>query len=329
MTGEKLFGLTDGEYWSDPWKSLGKVAWSRIDDEVSALAIDCPDRIAFQEQSSFPLLALQTGPSKELHHPRFQDHAVVTALGLDDDRLYAARAFTDILPSDAPEPSPGFAAAEFEVDLREALSLPWRQGTYVVRTFLRDRVSNECVVTLGAAQSSYDDPEVRQFLEEARIRRPRRGVFPEHGDSVVDYTPRAGSPLPPDEVGLVMRADRVVVRGPGRRARVDVSFKLPVRPTDLAPPPPDATRSESPLRAVAAISILVIGSDAPSQIPLSLLVPSYQVEGPPDAPVARGAFSVDLLAHPAVASRCQTYFVFAFAGRRMAGPALVAVVDEA
>src|SRR6266498_4984309 len=117
---DKPFGLSEEEYWENPEKNLSSLAGRRVRDGISGIVIDCPERVVVSERQTLPLLSFYSGPSKELHAAPFDDYAVVTAIHMEEDVVYAALAATRTnvpKPAGGPAPSPGFTGEYKTVDL--------------------------------------------------------------------------------------------------------------------------------------------------------------------------------------------------------------------
>ena len=61
---------------------------------------------------------------------------------------------------------------------------------------------------------------------------------------------------------------------------------------------------------------------------LAISVPSFDPVGEGNSPTVTGSFNLDLLNVPGVVPDEQTYFLYAFSGKSMAGPVPVALVSE-
>jgi len=190
--------------------------------------------------------------------------------------------------------------------------LDWQPSTYVITVLLRDQASNRVRVDLGQQAGAYHDEEVERFLAEQHAKAAAPVVSPKPGKPVPSYAAIEGSPAIPDQVGVVMAGDRVVVQAAGARAILRGAFRLPVRASELAT---DGS-------AVVGITLVVNASDQPQSGVLRLDAPATVTDG-----VGTGYFAIDLIAE-GLAAEPQTYFVFAFSGELMAGPTPVALVAE-
>ncbi len=327
---ERPFGIAGEEYWTNPWKNLDEIAFDRVADrKVSGIAIDAPATVPLDARRTLPLLVYYSGSNAEMAGAPFEQHGVLALVNLDDDMLLAAPAIV----KDGPPMSmgslaeePGHSGREFTLDVLEALGLEAKPARYLVTALLRDSVSNRLHVALVPGPAAYADPEVAKLIEAERLKRPPRRATEAPGSLELVFEPPAGVPAIPAEPGIALGVERIVVRRDGAKAPLGVSFRVPVRRTDVIPRG-EARAARTPT-AVAAITLFVTGSEDPRPIALPLLAPSYApLEGPDSAPIARGSFALDLLRHPQL-RRPQTYFVYAFAGEFMAGPAPLAVVTE-
>jgi hypothetical protein len=332
---ERPFGLTDDEYWTDPKKNLAQVAENQVLGDVEGILLDAPRQVILGDRATLPLLTFYSGKTQDLYDVRFAAHAVVTAIDLEQGVVHAALAVEDTglpaKPVSGPKPSPGFTGEFNEVEARGRLGLPWRPGRYLITMILRDKVSDRVQVELVNSPSSYEDPEVKKYLEEQRGARPPRGVSPTPDGSKLTYRRLDDSPGLPEGNGLVIEADRVVPGKPGQAGYVRGSFRLPVRKTDVYRRTAGEDEEGNPLvTAVASVTLLIVGSDRADPWTYPMLVPStVDVEGDEENPVATGHFRVDLMQLKRVASEPQTHFVYGFAGAHMVGPAPLAVVDPA
>jgi hypothetical protein len=328
----KPFGLKNDEYWTDPWKNLPAISWERVDKDIAGILLDAPDSVSLDAQESLPALAYHSDTTEALWQASFRDHGVLAAVRLEDDAFFAAKAVPPSGPEapKGPEPSPGFAGEEYEMDLREALSLEWIPGNLCVTAFLRERASDRIKVTLGPSAAAYKDPAVERFLAEERAKLPQRSLaYPRQAafDAVtVPIRPADGATL-----GLQFTAHRVMVADPGASGKLHVSWRLPVRPTDVTKDAPKALiKGLPPVTAVAAISILLIGSERGTPVPIRLRVPSFDpVAQEGGSPVATGSFTVDLLGLNDLIEEPQTWFIYGFAGEILNGPVTVAIVSPA
>jgi len=330
---KKPFGLSENEYWSDPWKNLSEFAWDRIGNNIEGIVIDCPDFVALDFRQTLPMLAYYSGQTADLQYAPFDRVAVIAAMNLEENRLLARGAIARDAPPPSPptaKPAPGFSGLEYLVDLRQATGMEWRPSIYLVTVVMRDKVSNRQNVRLEYSKMSFEDPEVKKFLEEQRRKLPPRTPSPPVTDRSVRYSLQKDSLPLPEAIGITLAADRIVVGRAGEKGRLRGSFRLPVSPADVARlPAKSASVDALPVTAVAAIALMATGSEISSPVVLPLNVPSHQmVTGTPEAPVAVGYFEIDLLKIPALLANPQTYFIYAFSGEVMAGPVLMAIVGE-
>ena len=329
---KSFFDLTGGEYWTAPWKNLKKIAWDAMVKGTPEFCIDGPEFVPLDERKTLPLLAFQSGTTADLAKTRLEELAVVTLVNLGENRLLAQRLPRPTAPPAPAAPaSPGFACLEFKLELTELFNLPWERSSYVATVVIRDQATNRVLMQLGSSPTGYADPEVERFLEAQRAKKPPRLLNPPAGAAIVRHGRHEGSVPPPGEAGIEMRVERVLVARPDASAWLEVGFRLPVSKTDVLPPPqtPSAEKDAHPVSALAVVSLLIFGSVSNLPRVFQLVVPSFEkVEGGADAPVARGEFAVDIAKLANLAKEPQTFFVYAFSGEVMAGPAVVAFVDE-
>jgi len=100
----------------------------------------------------------------------------------------------------------------------------------VITVLLREHASNRVRVELGNKAGGYHDEEVEKFLAAEREKAAAPPVSPKPGKPVPSYVAIDGSPAIPDEVGITLAADRVVVGSPGARSILRGAFRLPFLP---------------------------------------------------------------------------------------------------
>jgi hypothetical protein len=329
MAGQAL-GLKDDEYWTDPWKNLAAVSWDRVDRDVAGILLDVPAVIPLDQRESLPALVYHSAPTEELWRAPFLDHGIVTAVRIEDDAFFAAKAMAQSGPDaeKGPQPSQGFAGEEYGFDLRETLGMEWEPGTLWVTALLRDRASERIRVRMGSSPSAYQDPEVRKFLEAERAKLPQRApMIPREirmDSAAAPFTPPAG-----ETTGIRMKVGRVIVAQARAEGRLDVGYRLPIRATDVSQEPKALIKGLPPVTAVVALSLLVIGSEKGVVIPIRMLLPSFDaVETEGELKIAKGSFTMDLFKIPSIVENPQTFFIYAFSGALMAGAATVGVVAE-
>lgn len=330
---DRPFGLDDERFFSDPWATLEDVAEPRRESRESGVLIDAPGRVDVDAHDDVPVLALVAGTNREFAEAPFETSAVLTAVDLDEARLYAGRALTPDVPSELPPgfaEEPGFSIENHLLSLTRAAGVPLRPARLLVTVFVRDRDSNRCLVRLARGPGAYDDPAVAEYLASQAARVPPRRVDPPLGTPGVSYRRRPDSPDAPAR-GIALAAERVLVARDGVQVVLRGSFRVPVRACDVVRPidgvSPDVGCDDA--LAVAPVQLLVIGSDDAAPLVVPLAVPIYEpLEPEGDVLLATGCFALDLARVPGFEPIPQTDFVRAFAGAELSSPLAVALVAE-
>jgi hypothetical protein len=327
------FGLTDAEYWSTPIptpKDLIRQLWKTKRD---TLAIGAPSLVALNQRETLPLAVLRAGPYDALAKFGLRDHALVTVVDLERNRVLLGRIPSKPTakakpPSESPNIREGDGSEYRNVELRNALELPWRPATLIATVIARDLSSNRVTITLGPSSGSYQDPEVARFIANQWQRATPTAVSPRAGTSLPRYEQMAGSPEIPAECGVVLRQPNVAVNSAGASSILRGAFRLRVREHERvkAEIVEGAGRREVPT-AVVGITLVVTGSNHPTVGVLRLDVPSWDKLDAKE-PIATGYFAIDLLTEKLIGPRTQTYFVYAFSGEHLVGPISAALVAD-
>src|SRR5690606_28083982 len=99
-------------------------------------------------------------------------------------------------------------------DLRADLGLAWQPSTYMITVLLREHASNRVRVELGNKAGGFHDEEVEKFLAAERAKPAAPKVSPKPGRPLPSYEAVEGSPAIPDQIGITLVSDRVVVSKP-------------------------------------------------------------------------------------------------------------------
>jgi len=195
---------------------------------------------------------------------------------------------------------------------------------------MRDFLSNRARVKLENSPRSFNDPEVGKFLEARRGKSPPPEVAPPPGNPLPSYRKGDDSPAIPDEPGIKMTVERVVVLTDDSKCILRGAFRLPVLPHEVVKPPADPPQPNAPPppTAVMGITLLLAGAETPGPWVVRLDVPSYDpIDPAAEAPAATGYFALDLLA-AGVPRLPQTLFIYAFSGAILEGPLPAALIAE-
>jgi hypothetical protein len=330
---EQGFGLEAEEFWSDPFRTDLQLSRRLRRQGFSGVQIDAPAFVAIDRRQSLPVVACRFGMYKDVWDVPYEQHALITAVDLDDNFVHAARAFNseyEPLPrpsADRREPPEGFSSKLYLLELRELFGLSWHPDGYLVTAILRERVSNRVEVRLDRSPSAYRDEEVERFLEAKRAELEPE-VHPEPGRPIPSYEPGEGVPPVPEEPGIRLAADRVTALTKEARCILRGSYRLTVLPQEIVKRPRSSNGGSRPrVTAAPAITLLVTGTDGAMPALLRLNVPSSDpVEPGVEAPVVTGSFTIDLLQLRGMPRRPQTYLIYAFSGRILEGPLSIALV---
>ncbi|HEY3818179.1 MAG TPA: hypothetical protein VGL81_13460 [Polyangiaceae bacterium] len=316
--------IDDAAFWSDPWVNLGERVTQLVLEGTPALAFAAPGRVDLRHRDTLPVAVLYVAPRKDTYEFRFENIALVAATRLEDGATFVGRPFEwAAFARIEGEPPPGFVGAKHTAELRQALDLPWRPATYQVWLLFRDQQTKPVRVSVEHT-ASFEDPEVKKFLEAAALPEPAP-PWPAQADPFPTFRPTAGSP-PLPERGIALAADRVVVVKKGAVAAVRGSFRLPVARLNVVRHPEGPGPHPT---AIVRVTLVITGSEEVGPLVIPLRVPTFDPI-PKDAADAlvTGHFAVDLNAWPDKLGAGQTLFVRAFAAGETAGPALMGLVPE-
>jgi hypothetical protein len=252
--------------------------------------------------------------------PSFPRAAVLVASCLESGVVQAVKLMNpegESPDEDDHEPSEGFSALPFAVDLRGLLVLPERRPeTHRLNVVLRATASSPVDLVVGGEESSYRDEEVEKFLAQRRTAPQAREVSPPAGEGdLPSYEQRETSPEVPTEPGLAMAAARVAVIGMGPLL-LEGSFRLPLVERDRVAEPAEGAPTN-----VVPVSIVVTGSNIPGPWSWDLGVPCAE-----EGEEVTGHFALDLLSMQGFPQEPQTLFVYAVSRGVFSGPAVVGLV---
>jgi hypothetical protein len=333
------FGVTNDEYWTDPFKSQIDIETNLLRAKKEVLAIGVPSTVPIQTHDSLPVAVLRTATMANVAKLRFRENAVLTAMDVTENKLYAYMAIVsdDLAPPpyDGPPPE-GMTSETFMIDARKQLDLPWTVGTeYIVSVIMRDKSSNRARVKLE--KGGYEDPAVLTYLRE-RDRRPvTLSITPPPAPSMTDpfakeivtlpdYKDRTDSPAIPEAPGIALSPDRVVDLRRQSGCVVRGSFRLPIASRYVVQRPAGAVPDGANLHtALVPISLLVIGSDSVVPKVFPLVVPTYDPVSA-NGGIVTGYFALDLRASMGFVPTEETFFIYALSGDIQSGPFPMAIV---
>lgn len=327
------FGLADGEYWSDPQRTLMPVAQQLWAKGADTTAVGTPGRVVLEQRSTAPAVIYRGGSYRELWALSFLERAVVTAIEVERNQLYVGRLSHEEVEPQAldPEKAPAGSTTDSAViDLREQLRLPWEPGRYLVTVLLREHHSNRSSTELAHVAGAFQDPEAARFEAEARAQLHPSEIAPLPGRPFPSYDRLDRSPPVPASPGIALSIERVVRRQDGARNILYGAFRLPVGAEEIVREPERVAGAVAadPPSAVVRIHLVSTHSGGPRVGVVTLDVPTWDAAAGPGAMVT-GHFAVDAfelgLASP---TELQTTFFYAFARAVMAGPVPSALVAD-
>jgi hypothetical protein len=332
------FGITDEEYWINPFKSRVQLENQLLDGKQEIVAIGAPARVAVQDRETLPVAVLRTGKVDNIARNPFIRQAVIAAIDLSSDVVYAYKAVVLDMSGPPPYEGPplrGMSGEAFVIDARRQLGLPWNPGsTFLIHVIMRDRVTNRVRVELK--KGGYEDPAVTEYLRQRSLRQQSSvGIYPPSAPPMVDpfqkeivtipdYRDRTDSPPIPSEAGIVLQCDRVIEMRRPTSCVVRGSYRLSVQPRHVVPGAVGVPRID-PYTAVVPITLLLTGSDTAVPRLFPLRVPTYDrvdVKGG----IVTGYFTVDLCSLKDFIDIPETFFIYAYSGEVLAGPVPMALV---
>jgi hypothetical protein len=322
--------LSDADYWTAPDKQLFALLDPLSDAEFDGVLIGAPRFVDLARRSTLPLVVIRAGTDAQRAELDIRMLGLIVAVELEHGVLRVAKAFdtSDVEDDDDEEPGEGYSAELETVELRELLEIDWRPSSYAIHFLLRDRLSNRVVVRLG--ERGYRDDAVERLLAERRAAERQAAllwpVLP-----LADVQAQAESPALPSELGVELRADRVVVLEPGARCMVRGSFRLSIHGRELVAADDPLVLDSSPvspkIHAVVGVTLVVVGSKSNDKLVLPLRLPCItSPEQHGDELIATGYFTIDLLAL-GMSRAAQTHFIYAFTRALACGPVLAALVE--
>jgi hypothetical protein len=316
------FGLKDADFWGDPLQPA-----SSIPDDGLYLA--APSAVGLSKRDTLPLVVRRAGLMRDLSSLPFPQRAILTAVDLESNRLYANFALdTDneaeevFTVQDLEEMGEGRMLQPYLLEARDRLNLPWQPAQLMVSVILRDKITNRRKVGLGAEPGAYEDPAIAEFIEKRRLKSSPLPPWPPAagGGELPAYGRMDGSPKVPDKPGIVISGDRVTLWEKYASCRLYGAAKVTILKSDLV------NDKDRPERAVVNVHLLLTGADDPTPLTATLRVPIFeQVEPGKAVPVY---FAVDLLELFNLPRETTTYFLYAFSREAFAGSSPFAFVTK-
>jgi len=320
-------GLADEEFWTNPLKRPEA-------KPPVGLVLAAPEMIPLRGRDTFPAVVRRTGLVADHALAPFQRYGIVTAVDLGRNEIYANHAL-NVEGAIWIQPKPasayvGNSSAPYVLELRDRLGLPWRAAEYLVTVIIRDQISNRALVRITAEPpGTYEDPEVRRYLESLRApqaRARRSDTWPPPAAPLPAYGRLPDAPAVPEGEGIVLGIDRVVVCRSGARAVLRGSFRLKASEAELVAAT-DAPDSAAAPTAIVPIHLVATGSDDATPLTVTLRVPSFDPVAPgATSAVVTGHFAVDVFPLLNIGAAAQTFFVYAFSRALMVGPAVLGLI---
>ena len=345
---EDSLGLSDEDYWLDPLKTRDEIEDRLLDEGENTLLLGAPGKMVLRAQRSLPLVVLRVASLAQLGELSFDQQALVTAVDLATNRVYADLAVfhsgRNLAPPEvSAEPAlPGMGGEAYVIDVIDRLNLPEKPGDYLLRVIMREYLSEALPVEMLTSPSEFIDPEVVQFkkeeLQRAQIPKPWPGqVVGKDFPSV--YQLLESTPQVPEAIDIALEVKRVSVIGSADPLVLHGSFRLPVLSEHILDEERDphlAARAswlrdipeEAPQpKAVVPITLVVTGSQSAAPFVWRLILPVYdELLVGDDGVVATGTFAVDLMALGRLGSSEQTWFLYALSAEVIEGPEMMAFV---
>jgi len=341
MAEETLdLGLTDEDYWTNPFKTRGQIESKLMSAGSAALIVGAPRTVFLQNRDTLPVVAIRTGPLDTMARIVFRKTAVLVAVNTSTNTTYAYMAIVKDIKEPAPYNGPpleGMGGEAFLLEARQQLQLPWGPSTYLIDILLRDHVSNR--VRVEIKKGGYEDPAVIEYLKSREKTIDPPAVWPEPGlpttgpqgiqrIGIPYYQELTTAPPIPVQPGIAMTVDRVVPMTPTVTCILRGSYRLPIQARDIVKHVPEQKLDrEKPHTAIVPITLVLTGSDSPAPIVLPLKLPTYDpVDRNADSAIVSGYFAIDLCKLSDIAAIEQTVFIYAFSGEVMVGPVPIALV---
>jgi hypothetical protein len=312
-----LLGLSADDYWETPWKNALQLHERYVLGEKWGIYIDAPSLIDPAVRNSIPTPFLYVAQRREAAKIDLERMAKVVASRFEDRAFFINTAVPASEYKSADEPRVGKdstdpTSTKYTLDLETQLRLLNKPGTYKVVVLLQQQMSNIVETKIEPSpvpveELHFPDPPSPELLKSFE-----------------------GAPETPGEPGMIMSVDRVVLDVAGSTAPLKVSFRIPVLNRERVPEPlPWLVFGESfypdygtprPF-AILPITLVIFSSGDAVATVIPLRVPVFTES-------AIGSFAVDLLSSPHVRGHARAYYIYAFCGEFVAGPAIMATVTE-
>src|SRR5437016_4145421 len=95
MKIENVFGLSDKEFWSDPWRTRKVVQRPLMQKNQDGLLLGTPSTVALNQHSTFPAALIRVAGPATLGKIPSRPSMIITALDLGTNELRARLALPD------------------------------------------------------------------------------------------------------------------------------------------------------------------------------------------------------------------------------------------
>ena len=329
------YKLDDSAFWANTDRGSDRLGRELV-GEYQGILVDAPRRVPIDQRATLPAAIYYLGRIRELAAVKLEQHGIITAMNVSENRLYAVpgaalRQETDIIerpPVDPAKLPAGDMSTVKAVELRQLLKLPWKPARYLYTVLLRDKVSNRAEVELCQSPTCYVDPEVVKYQEAERARINPGPMFPRPGNPVPNFRKQPDSPAVPDKPGFNIAQTRLVDLQRDPHWLLKGAFRLNALPQETVKPgwmdPHYALRTADPKPiAVVGVTLVITGADDGSLYVYPLNLPAFGRAGA----AVTGHFNMDVLQLSGAPRVRQTYFIYVFSGESMAGPLPTALVQ--
>lgn len=322
--------IPPSEFWTSEHPGLDRAVGDMLAAGVEATTLFGPE---YAHPGRAPILPLLVGRAETLNRknlPDFHQEAVLTAVSLEEQRMFAApliRPASEVDEDDDEpyDPPSGMSGIGLSVDAQQRLQLPGDPASYVLRVLTREQRSNPIRVEVVPDPLRFADPSVSRLRKAHRDQTGLHPVWPTPRAGV-SYVTDASTTIPSAEA-IVLAADSALFVSEGTPWTLRGAFRLRVEPRNIVPPDQADNPEYLGATAVVPIHLLLLGSEFRGPQNLTLYVPGFASTLAGERTVV-GKFAVDLLSMPQIARRLQTHFIYALAGSIMSDPCLSALVPE-
>jgi hypothetical protein len=333
--------LSDDDFWTDPTRTRDEVQGPYMSEGREVLFFDAPSVVPLEARETAPTQALRVATFDTLSQRPFRKSAIVTAVDIANNRVYADVAVRPSGRESDPTPRKytgppvkGMGTEVFTIELRERLALPWEAGRYLARLLIADQITDPR--TIEFKPGGFIDPAVEKFREQERTRTNVPALAPAPGPGLAIFRQDKQSPALPPSEGLALSAPRVLDLDQPGPCFLRGSFRLPVLRRHLVPQGTKA--GAEPLfdqlknqpagtpqpTAVVPITLVGTGSSMAGPYVWRLMIPTFdRVDASDQRPVVTGFFSIDLRTLNGFDTTQQTMYLYALSDRAVAGPVTV------